>query len=279
MSEVGAAAIEQRTVHWQGGVIRALEAGRSGRPVIVLLHGVGSAALSWRSQLDGLAHHDFRVLAWDAPGYGQSDALSDSAPAAADYARALGALIDDLDVERCVVIGHSWGALIAAAFCASDNAARASRLVLMSPTPGFGKATDDVRRTKVDQRISEMQRLGPAGLAARRPLAVLGPHASTEMEDQVASIIGMLNPAGYVQAVRMMGREDIYAMAPSITQPTLVVSGAEDTITPEASCRRIAAAIANTHYESLPGLGHACYVEDPTACSDAILRFLTQVTE
>ena len=43
---------------------------------LVLLHGIGSAARSFSAQLDGLASR-WRVIAWDAPGYGQSEAIEE----------------------------------------------------------------------------------------------------------------------------------------------------------------------------------------------------------
>jgi len=58
-----------KTAGKAGTTITYLEAG-SGTP-LVMLHGIGSAARSFRDQLEGLsANH--RVIAWDAPGYGAS---------------------------------------------------------------------------------------------------------------------------------------------------------------------------------------------------------------
>src|SRR3546814_6825219 len=59
-----------------GARISYLEAGteNDALPPLVLLHGMGSAARSWRDQLAGLSR-DRRVVAWDAPGYGESTPL------------------------------------------------------------------------------------------------------------------------------------------------------------------------------------------------------------
>ena len=57
--------------------------------------------------------------------------------------------------------------------------------------------------------------------------------------------------------------------------PSLVLCGSADTVTPEAGCRRVAAAIPGAVYGSLPGLGHASYVEDPARFNAALLRFIS----
>src|SRR5688572_31632112 len=73
---------------------------------LVLLHGVGSAARSWQHQLHGLSQ-GFRVVAWDAPGYGGSSALAAPQPGAQDYADALRGFLAALGIEQFHLVGHS----------------------------------------------------------------------------------------------------------------------------------------------------------------------------
>jgi len=58
------------------------ESGRKDAPALVLLHGIGSTSAGWRLQYGPLGGH-FRVIAWDAPGYGGSKPLAGEAPSAA----------------------------------------------------------------------------------------------------------------------------------------------------------------------------------------------------
>ena len=64
------------------------ESGGKDAPALVLLHGIGSTSAGWRLQYGPLGEH-FRVIAWDAPGYGGSQPLPGEAPSAEAYARAL----------------------------------------------------------------------------------------------------------------------------------------------------------------------------------------------
>jgi len=82
-------------------------------PLVVLCHGFPELAFSWRHQLPALAAGGFRALAPDMRGYGDS-----SAPAeveAYDIASLCGdlcGLLDALDLEDAIFVGHDWGAIV-----------------------------------------------------------------------------------------------------------------------------------------------------------------------
>jgi len=264
----------QRSIEGPRGTLAFLEAGSARDPAVVLLHGLGSRAESWRYQLTDLPTRGLRVIAWDQPGYGLSRALPMAGPSPADYAAALTALADALDLSRFHLLGHSLGALIAGVFAAGPGGARVEKLVLASPTPGFASAEPEALRAKIEQRIADMTRLGPARLANQRAKHLLSPSASPDAVERVRAAMASLEPDAYIQAVRMLAQGDLLALAPRIARPTLVMSGTADLITPEASCRRIAAALPRGRYLPLPGLGHVSYVEDPRAFDSALIPFL-----
>lgn len=102
----------------------------SGEPLL-LLHGNGTTAheLQLSGLVDQLAGR-YRVLAFDRPGYGYSEALgSDDGPEA--QAVLFHAALTQLGVQSAVVVGHSWGTLVAIAL-ALAHPAQVRRLVLMS---------------------------------------------------------------------------------------------------------------------------------------------------
>lgn len=241
------------------GVLSWREAG-SGEP-IVLLHGISSEAASWVLQLQGL-EPDFRVIAWNAPGYGSSTPLASETPLATDYASVLGDLVDMLSLERFTLVGHSLGALIAVAY-ASSSLDRLQRLVLLSPARGYAEADEAERRQKYNRRMDMLERLGPSGLARERSALMVSADAPPRAVAWVARNIRRINPIGYRQAARMLADEDIARYAQRYTQPVAVFSGVADRITPVEKCRLVAGEFEVASYESLPGLGHALYVEDP----------------
>ena len=256
-----------RTVNAGGRTLAYRESGH-GVP-LVLLHGVGSSSESWETQLDALGAA-WRVVAWDAPGYGGSDALAAETPVVADYAQAVADLLDALALDRVHLLGHSMGALIAAAF-AARRADRLLSLTLADPTAGYAAAGDDLRVGRLQERIRVIDEIGPAGMAERQGGRVLSPDAPQAAIDKVRAVTSRLRPEGYKQGARMMHSTDIMADARAVSVPAMVMCGSADTVTPEALARTIAAAIPGAAYNSLPGLGHASYVENPDIF-DAPLR-------
>lgn len=87
------------------------DAGRG--PAVVLCHGFPELAYSWRQQVPALADAGFRALAPDQRGYGGSDRpASIEAYDVQHLTGDLVALLDALEIERAVFVGHDWGGLI-----------------------------------------------------------------------------------------------------------------------------------------------------------------------
>lgn len=82
-------------------------------PTVVLLHGWPEFWWSWRHQLTALAEAGFRAVAFDLPGFGDSDKPDRAYTEEwvnATLASAIRSLLDD--GERCVIVGHDWGGLL-----------------------------------------------------------------------------------------------------------------------------------------------------------------------
>jgi pimeloyl-ACP methyl ester carboxylesterase len=239
---------------------------------LVLLHGIGSGAASWVQQFEALGTTR-RVFAWDAPGYGESTPVASASPGAHEYAGALNAWLDALDVERCVLVGHSLGAIIAGSFAAS-HAERVAALLLISPAAGYGAASEEVRASKRDSRLAMLVELGPQGLADQRSANMLSPHADDASREWVRWNMSRIVPHGYAQATHLLANADLASDVAKINGRIAVAVGAEDSITPPSSCERIAQA-ARTRLQIIPRAGHAGYIEadtEYTALIDAFCR-------
>lgn len=238
---------------------------------LVCLHGIGSGAASWLDTALLLAPQA-RVIAWDAPGYGESTPLAAATPKAVDYAERLGAMLDALDVDRCTLVGHSLGALTAASAArpASRLAARIDKLVLISPAGGYGAAERAEARGRVHaQRLATLAEAGIAGMAARADARLLSANAGEQARQWVRWNMARLNEGGYAQAIELLCGGDLLADLPP-AMPVRVACGALDVVTPPAGCAE-AADRCGVALELIADAGHASYVEQPEAVA-ALLR-------
>ena len=103
--------------HRANGVrLHVAEAGEGGRPAVLLLHGWPQHWYEWRHLIPALAP-ERRVICPDLRGFGWSDAP----PSGYDkltLTRDVLALLDELGVERCGVVGHDWGGWVGFLMCA-----------------------------------------------------------------------------------------------------------------------------------------------------------------
>ncbi|CAM5445781.1 alpha/beta fold hydrolase [Pseudomonas fragi] len=250
-----------RRLDLAGGQQALRECGRG--PAIVLLHGIGSGAASWLAVAQLLGQRA-RVIAWDAPGYGQSSPLRSLAPDASDYAGRLGQMLDALGVERCVLVGHSLGAITATAFASGAQQQRVSRLVLISPAQGYGHPSRQAQGRAVrKKRLADLEHPGIQAMARQRSACMLSPGASPGDHAWVRWNMAQLNPEGYRQAIELLCGEDLLRQPP-LSMPCDVHCGAADGITTPDSCQLLARALGAS-FSLMTGAGHASPIEQPYA--------------
>src|SRR3990172_174574 len=119
-----------------------------GGPVLVLLHGFLLDSRVWRSQLESLSDH-FTVIAWDAPGAGQSSDPPETF-GIGDWADCLAGLLDAAGVQRAHILGLSWGGLLAQEFY-RRHPASVSSLVLADTYAGWAGSLSE---TIAEERLA-----------------------------------------------------------------------------------------------------------------------------
>ncbi|MGF6773452.1 pimeloyl-ACP methyl ester carboxylesterase [Paraburkholderia sp. GAS199] len=237
---------------------------------LVLLHGIGSGAASWVQQFEALGASR-RVLAWDAPGYGTSTPVQPDSPTAQDYAAVLREWLDALGIGRCVLLGHSLGAIVAGALAAAEPQ-RVASLLLLSPAGGYGAASAELRETRRDQRLAMLNELGPQGLADKRSANMVSAYAGEEARAWVRWNMSRVIPRGYAQATHLLANADLAGDLARYRGRIDVAVGADDTITTPDACERLAQA-AGTRLQVVPRAGHAGYIEAPAAYTAIIDTF------
>jgi pimeloyl-ACP methyl ester carboxylesterase len=243
-------------------------------PPLVMLHGAPSDSRAWQWMVPDLAR-DHTVVAWDAPGFGETSDIDDSWRAP-QFADALAAFIAALGLERPHLVGHSFGTMIALSLFQRHPAVPAS-LVLVGGYAGWAGSLppDEVARRR-DMFVG-MAELGDAF----DPRSYPGLFSDLLPADRDAALVTMMRenvrPAT-IRAAGYIGAEtDLRPVLPTVDVPTLVLHGAADARSPLANAEALHAAIPTSRLVVLPELGHACLVEAPDACAAEIRRFVGSV--
>ncbi|WP_345250664.1 alpha/beta fold hydrolase [Pigmentiphaga soli] len=254
------------------GVSFSYMAGGSGVP-LVLLHGVGSGARSWRAQLAGLGSA-FSVAAWDAPGYGESTPVEPDQPTAGDYAARLELFAGLLGFERFHLVGHSLGAIMAARF-ACAYPARVLSLTLVSPSSGHARLAPEERELLRDRRLNDLRDLGPAGMARARGPRLVSEQAPEAVKAQVIETMARVRPEGYTKAVRMLSVSDTAGDVARLAAglPVQFIIGGQDVVTPPRDTLAVAAQRPDAKVHVLERCGHALYLEEPDRFNGLLADF------
>lgn len=268
--------MEWEQVPGTGGI--AYQSEGQGIPVL-FLHGLGGAARQFHAQLAHLAPRHraprFHAIAWDMPGYGRSAPLPLVTMDA--LAAALAGFIAALNLDRPVLVGHSFGGMLAQRLLAgAPRVARA--LVLAQTSAAFGGRDPAWAETFVATRL--------APLDAGHSMADLAPILVADMVGQGADPAGIATaidtlahtpPATYRDTVLAMRGFDERVALPRIAIPTLVLAGTHDAQAPAPAMQRMAAAIGTAARYIEIGTGHLAHLERPGAVNAALDAFLAEL--
>jgi pimeloyl-ACP methyl ester carboxylesterase len=217
--------------------------------LFVLLHAAGSNAGIWRRQLAGLGS-DHSVVAIDLPGHGRSCGI-DGPASIEDGATVVLRVLEALRLRPCVLVGRSMGGAIALVV-ASRASERVRGLVLACSSARFSLSDEmvatarDVARGRLPQQFTTHTFSPATGMDVMREAWM--EQVKTDPRVRLTDLL----------ACRAF---DGHALLPAIRMPTLVVAGADDSITPVAQAEALAAGIAGARLEVLPQAGHQAPLE------------------
>jgi 2-hydroxy-6-oxonona-2,4-dienedioate hydrolase len=251
-----------------GAKIRYLEAGSG--PAVILLHGLGADASSWAATIGPLSQK-YRVIVPDQIGFGRSDKPM------INYR--VGTLVDFLDglykqvgIERASLVGNSLGGFTAAAF-ALAHPEKVDRLVLVDAA-GFAVTGD------LDPRV--LNGLNPSTIdAAKQILALIFYNKQAYATDANAAMLltrKMMANDGYtVQRFidSIVRNEDMLdKRLGQLKQPTLIIWGREDALTPLSMGERFKKEIAGSELLIIEKCGHVPQMEKALEFNTALMKFL-----
>jgi pimeloyl-ACP methyl ester carboxylesterase len=282
----------REATHQVNGVqLHAVEAGRTGNPLVILLHGFPEFWWSWRRQITPLAEAGYHVVAPDLRGYNRSSAPRD----VADYdlsvlAADVTGLAAALGADRFDLVGHDWGAVIGWSVTA-HNAERVRKAVLMDgPHP-------DAWPRQMLSHPTQALRSAYVGLFQLPwvPEAMLGSFRFAGLRAAMRSSARSqaFEPGALDRYVEAWGRGSLTAMldyyralarrpwtqAPPVDPPVLVLWGSEDRFLERPVMEASAALCRDGRLTVVEGASHWLHLEEPERINAEILAFLGPARE
>ena len=252
-----------KTVTVEGLNIAYIDEGTG--PVVLLLHGWGAPAETYRLIIDQLATY-CRVIAPDLPGFGQSQEPPE-AWSPARFAAFVNAFAKALDITEAVIIGHSNGGRITLHLLTEECAFTVKKVILMDaaglkPHRGFSYYW------KVYTYKAARWFFSLPGMRSLFPDAVEKARRRRGSADyQAASPIMR-------QSMVMAVNEDLTKRLPGVKVPTLLIWGEKDTATPLCDGQKMEKLIPDAGLVTLAGAGHFAFAEQWGQCRRVLDVFL-----
>lgn len=256
-----------------------------GDPTLVLLHGFGASVFSWRKVMAPLAEVG-TVIAFDRPAFGLTDR-----PMPADWgeqnpyspeaqADLTVSLLDEMGVEKAVLVGHSAGGSIAV-LTALRYPERVQALVLEDAAVYRHGGTPGWLRPLL--LTPQMRRVGPLMVRS----AVRWSEAAIRTAWDDPNKITMELVSGYRKPLQAENWDralwelilashplEVEAQLGDVSAPTLVITGEGDRIVPSDQSVRLDAELPNAEMVVIPACGHVPHEECPEAFLSAVADFV-----
>ncbi len=243
--------------------------GAEANPLVVLAHPLGMSQAVWDDVLPALLPR-YRVLTWDLPGHGASQAWSNGPITPADLAAEALALVDHAGAERFHFAGTSIGGVVGQALIA-EHGERLLTATLTNTGAVIGNA--ELWNTRAGRVRQE-------GLAAMSEEIVPRWFAPACFEAEPALKAGWCTQMGrgddesYAQLCEMLGRDTFDGKLAGKGVAVQLLGGSEDLATPPATLEALSAELDGAPLEILEGVGHVPSVEVPGLFAEKLLAVM-----
>ena len=250
-----------------GNIYYALHCERDAEtPPLVLIHGAGGTHLYWPPEIRRLS--GYCVYALDLPGHGKSSAI-DGQQSVGEYAHYLVQWLESLHLRRAVLVGHSMGSAIALAL-----AIHHPEYVVGLGLIGSGarlRVHPDLLGYTADQTTyyKAIDLLVSYSFCPDAPQQLVEQASKRLVETRQSVLYGDLVACDHF---------DVMEQLAAVQQPTLVMCGADDRMTPLRYSQFLASSIPAARLNVIPGAGHMVILEEPRLVADGLLAFLQDIT-
>ncbi len=231
-------------------------------PPLVLIHGAGGSQLHWPPEIRRL--RGYCVYALDLPGHGKSSSI-DGQQSIEEYAGYLVQWLESLHMRRAVLVGHSMGSAIALEL-ALHHSEYVVGLGLLSAGARL-RVLPELLNYVADQTtfLKATDLLVSYSFSANAPSHLVELASRRLVETRQSVLYGDLVACN---------RFDVMDQLRKVKQPTVVLCGYEDQLTPLRYSQFLASNIPEARLEVIPGAGHMVMLEQPLRVADSLHMFL-----
>lgn len=244
---------------------------------LVLIMGLGGSSAWWFQQVPVFSR-EFRVIAFDNRGTGQSD-KPDVSYTMDMMAGDLNGVLEAIDVDAAHIFGVSMGGMIAQHFALNYPQKVASLILGCTTCGGPHSMVADMEAMSALSDIERMRRQTPEE-RVREMLPFLWSQEFINKNEGfivqfIAKVTEYVTPLhGYLRQVEAIMGHDTYERLPEIKVPTLVIAGDADKLVPVENSRLLASRIPNSELVILKNMGHGFNIEAETESNKVVLDFL-----
>lgn len=238
--------------------------------VILLIHGSTGSIAEWQEHVVDPLAESHRVVAFDSYGFGFSE-RNESCDYGYDmWARQAIEVLDALEIERAVVLGHSAGALTAVKL-AANHPERVRGAILT----GHGLTVDPAQMVPLLPGIGEFWAaqqsvIGDVFSESHRQQA----EAAHRIRGTRAAYLAFLRSQYSLAFLRDYMFSSIYG---DIEIPVLQMHGTMDQSQAIASARKLSSRLTNTRFVAIEGSGHFIHIDAPERWVEEVARFVATV--
>jgi len=248
-----------------------------GPVTIYLFHGAYGSKEYYKFMIERLVKRGYRVVAWDAPGYGLSP-LPDSLTLQ-KLADAAAILVARTAGDKNVLFGHSMGGQLAPRIFARIGGL-INAMVISSTIGWFGNTTPEDQEAFVSSRLGGVADARDMKDTTRQVvISMFGPSAKGEECDlvtKVASSTSLETFKAAVSAIKGAGDQEAIQAYSNISVPTLLLAGELDNTGKVSGMRRLAAMVKGSTLQVIDGVGHYGWAEKPDEVMSALDAFLAR---
>jgi len=245
---------------------------------LVLLHGTSSSLHTWEGWAQALRGSK-RVIRFDMPGFGLTGPSPSGTYTLESYVSFVIAMLDKLGVQRCVLVGNSFGGNVSW-LTALLHPERVDRLILVD-AGGYVYKSQSVpigfRLARIPGLNEIFRNILPRNVIAGSVASVYGDPSkiTPELVDRYYDLTTREgNRHALVERFRQAVPGAYSERIKELKLPTLILWGARDQLIPPSVGARFHQDIAGSDYQVLDGLGHVPQEEDPARTVALVKKFL-----